>query len=154
MKVIFLDFDGVLNSKNYFDCGVVDSGVGWEANQIDSRAVARLNRIVEATGALIVVSSTWRLGKTVPELQALLNARGFRGRVLDKTGDHPPRCAEIAAWMLEWHDMGGKPPLSSFVILDDDRVGWFGDREINTSFERGLEDSHVERAIALLNGKV
>ena len=36
-------------------------------------------------GADVVVSSTWRYGKTVSELQEMLEAEGFIGRVIDKT---------------------------------------------------------------------
>lgn len=55
MKVIFLDIDGVLNcvtSKSY--CGMY---VGVDADKI-----RRLARIVEETGAKIVLSSDWRDG--------------------------------------------------------------------------------------------
>jgi hypothetical protein len=60
LKVIFLDVDGVLNSRGkWAGCdlaNLTDSGT-----RIDPLAVARLKRIVDATDAKIVVSSTWRL---------------------------------------------------------------------------------------------
>jgi hypothetical protein len=44
-----------------------------------------LNEIVACGEADVVVSSTWRYGKTAPELQEILDAEGFKGCVLDKT---------------------------------------------------------------------
>ena len=55
MKVIFLDVDGVLNTKySKSRCGRF---IG-----IDKDKVAQLKRIVDETDAEIVLSSTWRLG--------------------------------------------------------------------------------------------
>jgi len=52
--------------------------------------IAVLNEIIAETGADVVVSSTWRYGKTVAELQEMLDAHGFAGRVRDKTPVGPP----------------------------------------------------------------
>jgi len=88
-KLIFLDVDGVLNSLIWMermnDAGKNKDGFFFE--NVDVEAVARLNRIVEATGAAVVVSSTWRIGRSAKELQALLDAHGFVGNVIGKTGN-------------------------------------------------------------------
>lgn len=55
MKVIFLDIHGTLTSPE-FRKERDHLSIGRE---VDRRAVARVNRIVEATGARIVVSSDW-----------------------------------------------------------------------------------------------
>lgn len=56
MKVIFLDIDGVLNSRKY------DSVRNWnEQTDIDVSRLPLLGEIVAATGAEIVLSSTWRV---------------------------------------------------------------------------------------------
>lgn len=52
MKVIFLDFDGVLNSRSF---RAVRSDI------IDEKHMTFLRRIVEATGAGIVLSTSWRV---------------------------------------------------------------------------------------------
>jgi hypothetical protein len=53
MKVIFLDIDGVLNSEEFFRNN---------PNQAISRSgMSILKRIVDKTGAAIVMSSGWRL---------------------------------------------------------------------------------------------
>jgi len=53
MKVIFLDIDGVLNSKNTPNPRKLPYIV-------DSRLLARFKRLLDRTGAKVVLSSTWR----------------------------------------------------------------------------------------------
>lgn len=70
-KFIFLDIDGVMNSNLFYSERTQDKRyndwikehpqrIAWNACDIDPRAVERLNRLTDATGAKIVVSSTWR----------------------------------------------------------------------------------------------
>jgi len=55
MKVIFLDFDGVLNSVKY------DRKRDWnKLTFIDESRLPLLKQIVDSTGAVIVLSTTWR----------------------------------------------------------------------------------------------
>lgn len=54
MKIIFLDFDGVLNSASY--CRLHrEPGV-----LLDPTRMALLRRIIETTGAEIVLSTSWK----------------------------------------------------------------------------------------------
>jgi hypothetical protein len=95
----------------------------------------------------VVVSSTWRYGKTVDELQAMLNAAGFRGRVLDKTPVGPPgasRGEEIAAWLAEH-------PVDGYVIVDDHvDMGDLRSRLVLTHPGHGLQPADAPRAVAIL----
>ncbi len=75
MKVIFLDFDGVLDSAAFLAAGPHQLG------DLDPAAVACLNRVVARSGARVVVSSAWRLQCSPDELQARLAARGFVGEI-------------------------------------------------------------------------
>ena len=55
MKVIFLDIDGVLNSRAY------DRKRNWdELTNIDESRLPLVKNIVDETGARIVLSSTWK----------------------------------------------------------------------------------------------
>src|SRR5712692_10452999 len=72
-RVIFLDIDGVLAPIRRWD----------RYGDLDPACIQRLNEIVEGGDADVVVSSTWRHGKTVAELQKLLDGQGFAGCVLD-----------------------------------------------------------------------
>src|SRR5258708_3844439 len=114
MKILFLDFDGVLNSNEWFS-SLERGGRSTKVEQIDPAAVARLNRIVDASAAKIVVSSSWRLGHSVEELQQILEERGFRGEVVGRTPDlNIVRGLEILAWLSAQAEVP-----ESYCILDD-----------------------------------
>jgi hypothetical protein len=95
----------------------------------------------------VVVSSTWRYGRTVAELQQMLDAQGFIGCVLDKTPIGAPgadRGEEIAAWLAE-HAVGG------YVIIDDHvDMGELRHRLVQTQPARGLQSADAPAAIAML----
>src|SRR5437016_7412087 len=74
VRVIFLDIDGVLAPIRRWD----------RYGDLDPACVQVLNEIVARGGADVVVSSTWRYGRTVAELQVILESKGFTGRVLDR----------------------------------------------------------------------
>ena len=57
MKVIFLDVDGVLNSQQLFEKCEDDQLIS-----VDEDNIKNLKTIVDATGAMIVLSSSWRYG--------------------------------------------------------------------------------------------
>lgn len=144
--IIFLDFDGVLNG--YAD--PCDGGL----RGLDPVRVARLNRIVEATGAHVVVTSAWRrIHRKRCELADILVAAGFTGMVANMTPCLPSadRGAEINAWLLY-------PPRryrgASFVILDDDAydLGEMSDRLVRTDPIIGLTDADADRCIEMLGG--
>lgn len=149
MKVIFLDFDGVLNSNQYLQSGRHPDGCGIG---LDPFAVVRLRRLVHETDAKIVVTSTWRTGRSVDNLSGLLQAAGCHLEVLDKTPDlytkshgYKHRGDEINAWLRStWHE------VESYVVIDDDVVEGFTDVQVNTSFDDGLQNCHVDAAIRIL----
>lgn len=69
IRILFLDFDGVLNHP--LTWGNRDDTV------IDIDKVKRLNDLLTKTGAKIVVSSSWRFGHSINEMQNLLERRGL-----------------------------------------------------------------------------
>lgn len=131
IKLIFLDIDGVLNNEETFVRRRKEYDADREAyleklkdsdfredSDIDKNLVEELNKIIRATGASIVVSSSWRIGRTVEELQRLLTRNGCIGKVIDRTGrsSHGIRGLEIQ----EWIDVHKEYHISNFIILDDD----------------------------------
>ena len=135
--MIFLDIDGVLAPIRRWD----------RYGDLDPACIRVLNDIVARVGADVVVSSTWRYGKTVAELQAMLEAQGFAGRVVDVTPTGPPgsgRGDEIAAWLAE-HEVTG------FVIIDDHGdVGEFRTHLVLTQPAHGLTPADAPQVIATL----
>lgn len=143
MKVIFLDFDGVVC------CLPVEwdhTSEGHLVHSLNHPAVARLNEIVARTGAYIVVSSTWRLRQPIEHLRGYLRRAGFVGTVIGVTPHlGTERGYEISRWLEDHHE------VESYVVLDDD-----GDRGPIPSCrwvlvkdgwrQGGLKAEHVERA--------
>ena len=137
-KFIFLDIDGVMNSNLFYSERTQDKRyndwikehpqrIAWNACNIDPRAVERLNRLTDATGAKIVVSSTWRSDSN---LQEVFNLVGIK----------------------EWLDKQTEP--YRYVIFDDDtdmldsQLPYF----IQSDWLKwGLSDEDVEQAIHILN---
>ena len=140
-RVIFLDIDGVLAPIRQWD----------RYGDLDPACIQVLNEIVVVAGADIVVSSTWRYGKTASELREMLEAQGFRGHVLDKTPTSvtgADRGDEIAAWLAE-HTVSG------FVIIDDHLgMGALRSHLVQTHPAHGLQPADAARAIAMLTRSV
>lgn len=160
MVVIFLDFDGVLNS--FRGGGASDDWASprGAASRLERPMVERLNRIVAATGARIVVSSSWRLEFTLPELRQILFFAGFKGRVLGVTPRVGVReftfAARRATAIVEWlRCFLQRYPLDGYLILDDAPLRqWLprhaAERFIQTDSHEGLGAAHVEVAIRIL----
>ena len=177
MLVIFLDVDGVLNSERYalkLEAKHRELGHTEPASpkrettcdcfklyhQIDRDAVARLNRLVAATGAKIVVSSTWRKIFDPPELHRIFSEHGLVAEIVGETPEghkepglpetygYPERMErgyEIDYWLRQ------HPEVERFVILDDGSdMAMHGKRLVQTDCEDGLCDEHVDLAIRVL----
>jgi len=117
MKVIFLDFDGVLNSEASFRYETRRKVLHVQ-DTLSHVCCSNLQYILDQDADVrLVISSTWRKVHTMPELKNILNSYGVDpNKVLDKTpavfsGD---RAHEINLW-LEDH-----PNVTLAVILDDD----------------------------------
>jgi hypothetical protein len=111
MKIIFLDIDGVLNTGRLLTI--------FGNTHICSDRVALLKRIVDATGASIVLSSTWR--RTEERRQMVFDALAVHGLsffnctpVARKMSLYLYRRQEIAMWLEEF------PQVTKFAIIDDD----------------------------------
>ncbi|MDE6058733.1 MAG: hypothetical protein K2G44_01685 [Clostridia bacterium] len=155
MKIIFLDIDGVLNSKAY------DRKRNWnEQTDIDETRLPYVKEIVDATNAKIVLSSTWRRHWNADS--KLCDADGryinetfakFGLSVYGKTpelGIHALRRDEIVKWLQE-----AEEGVESFVIIDDYRYGWgeLSQYFVKTDpvFRLGIEKEGVQQAIDILN---
>ena len=153
MKVIFLDVDGVLNCiSSKSKCGAF---VG-----VDGKRVKLLRQIVEETGAVIVLSSTWkdgweRVDKEYQDSSADYLDRKLKRemlRIFDKTRDEGENRGEgILRWMKNRE-------IEKFIILDDNDYDFaeqgLSPYHIKTEFYNengGLSDEHVTLAIEKLN---
>ena len=155
MKIIFLDIDGVLNSRAY------DRKRNWnEQTDIDETRLPLIKEIVDATNAKIVLSSTWR-----EHWEKEPNLCKEDGRYINKTFvkyglkvyDKTPNlgiCAMRRDEIHKWITDSGET-IEAFVIIDDYRYGWgdlFGNLvKTDPNFGLGIEEEHVRKAISILN---
>jgi hypothetical protein len=150
MKVIFLDFDGVLNPGYHMNAlhlylkygGVAEDAYGY---LFCPHTIEHLKLVIDATGARIVISSTWRKsGLSI--MQEMWATRGLPGEVIAVTPTlYITRGEEIAAWLQE-------NSVDRYIIIDDEpyllaeQLPYF----IHTDGEYGLKLSDAWKCIALL----
>jgi hypothetical protein len=142
-KIIFLDFDDVLNTAKSLERGVL----------FDTSKIRILNDILDRTDAKIVITSSWRLAATAEELERMLVEAGGHatGRV---TGVTPwmedfSRGMEILEWLKN-----APMRVSEFVILDNRTdMESFSRRLVRTDPRFGLVPGHVDDVIGLLGGE-
>jgi hypothetical protein len=154
MKIIFLDFDGVMDTA-YYDHMLSKQGLPGNdpyGTVFDPNCVHNLRRIIDNTGADIVVSSSWKHFMTYKEFLEMWDARGLPGFVTDVTPIpemRRNRGDEIDAWLNECN------VECQYVIIDDLDGSNFNEHQIprllvvNPFF--GLDEDTAERAIYLLN---
>jgi hypothetical protein len=150
MKVLFLDIDGVVNC-------VTTAQRHRGAIGIDPYMSLLVNRIAEATGAQIVLSSTWRLWKesreevnryifpnpidSTPhifrdkETKEIVPYRNTGGIEMVLRGE------EIKAWLDE------HPEVTRYAILDDNSDMLPGQPLFKTSWSTGLTQEIADEVI-------
>ena len=89
--LIFLDIDGVLNSHALWDREpdileseklakqgrMEEAMLAYRLESLDIVAIAELKKIIEATDAKLVLSSTWRMTVPLEEMGVLLEQKGL-----------------------------------------------------------------------------
>jgi hypothetical protein len=146
MKILFLDFDGVMNCQSFIRSLEQPFNTTCDSEIISPDAIIRLNKIIRETKAEVVVSSVWRKTKTAFMLQCMMLRHGFEGEIIDTTPNSAKgiRGLEIQDWL-------DRNSVEAFVILDDSSdMAHLMPRLIQTTFEDGLQDCHVEKAIEML----
>ena len=128
-KFLFLDIDGVLNHDDWFESdGYRKNQAGWQVSMFDPECVKRVNKILKETNAELVVSSSWRDMKDLPEIFAGVGLPTsfyvtphsdiiFRLNPIEDLYVDDIRYwrgSEIKYWLDH------KDPNANYVILDDD----------------------------------
>lgn len=162
--ILFLDFDGCLNhagtltsrkERNCDTCHRLE--VRDETCWFEPDCIERLNRVTQATGCAYVISSTWRLGRSVEQLRAILSGHGFTGEIIGCTpyGSKGPNGYRRGYEIQEWLDKHGLAcDVEKFAIVDDDSdMEHLMDRFVKTSWDTGIQDEHVEALIKLLGSR-
>jgi hypothetical protein len=117
MKVIFLDFDGVLN--------VISQGHDGFGGIFHPEFVENLKHILDETCAKLVISSSWRhMG--LEKLNMMWEHRGYPGEIIGITPDLWRNVVgeDFHEKMQRGHEIQAildqKPEIINYVILDDD----------------------------------
>jgi hypothetical protein len=152
IKLIALDFDGVLNN----------AGKGAEMSNrnynLHASKIEKLNRVIDKTTSedcptKILLSSTWRhefawhVG-----INMFFEAVGIRDVCIGKTEHFQsrPRGLEILEWIIR-HQIIFDINVKHLCILDDDRdMSILSPWLVNTSNAMGLTDTDVIFAIEML----
>ena len=158
MKVIFLDFDGVITTPE----------TKWN---IGLAYVKRIKEICDKTNAKLVISSSWQRYTGTKDmtreervdywLKGIL-MKGYRGYIKKFFKDYtydmsgrfygeygPDRGADIKSWLVR------HPEVTDYVIIDDE--GDMLDEQlfhfVQTDWVFGIQDREVKLAIDVLNNK-
>jgi len=158
-KYIFLDIDYTLSSKDW-ERYYRDKDLQYFAEvdpDIDFRAVERVNKLVEATNAKIILSSSWRfyLSETINRLRN----SGLKYPISDIIKGE--ECVYCDNWPDVKHPTRGdlindfikEHPCDRYVILDDTNDMTEEQQQflVQTSVEYGFNDEDLEKAIIILN---
>lgn len=147
--LVFLDFDGVINSKEYWE---TKSGVDLMGEPFSQALVDRITGFLERVDGRVVISSAWRLfnfpdgyieGKLAQYGFPVKRIIGYTPMLIDNM---QIRGIEIQSWLINNKEIG-----TPFVILDDrDNMGWLNDRLVHTDIAVGVQHSDIRMAEELL----
>ena len=159
-KIIFLDFDGVLNTC-WWERKIPVDKYGYA---FDPHAVANLAKIIDETGADIVISSSWKF-MGLSQMQDMWEERNLPGKIIDITpntvSDEALLYADLEHMELtpirgceikEWLDTKGKK-VSHYAILDD-MDNFLTEQHphfVQTNPEIGITEEDAEEVITILN---
>ena len=155
MKVVFLDIDGVLVTRNSIKYQYLnypeETGI-----MFSKKAVKNLNKLTRLAKAKIVITSTWRLFHPLEELQGIFKKQGIKGEIISTTSierapteEDIPRGKKIADWLKQ------HPDVEKYVIIDDDIqadcIQFHPYNCVETSYKRGFSpEDRLEEALAIL----
>lgn len=129
-RVLFLDFDGVLNTGKYQNQLKAEGNTRADefGPLFDPEAVENLKMIIDAVpDVLLVITSSWKDAFGPSVVRRLWKERGLPGKIHSMTrvcmdffpdlesGEMPPIKGPEAKQWIEEHDMKG----CKYVILDD-----------------------------------
>ena len=149
MKVIFLDFDGVITTEKS----------KWK---LDLDKMKLVKEICDKTGSKIVISSSWRTNNLESTIKYITDTSNYF------VGEHPflmpelvvgitgrmfyqnysfPRGVEVMCYQYD------HPEIDNYVILDDDNDFLISQKDnyIRTDAYNGINEEDVKKAIEILN---
>jgi hypothetical protein len=156
MKVIFLDFDGVITTRQ-------------SKYKLDPEKMALVGRILDATDAKIVISSSWRGGSLEETIKHITDKEhflidgnpfpypeaviGVTERMCSFCYPNSDRFYELPRGCEIEHYLHQHSEIDSYVIIDDDQDMLLcqADNFVPTAGWLGITEKDVEKAIKILN---
>ena len=157
MKILMLDHDGVICLSNNWggrtkkfakyrssnpdsSKNINDAPVTFRFDDFDKKAIKILNKILEETGAEIVVSSDWKLYATLEELGEYYEEQGIIKKPIALT-DNLKDCTvhgDDFIWSTMWESeqmrtieikqyLHDHPEVTHWVAIDDLNMGKIGE---------------------------
>jgi hypothetical protein len=152
-KIIFLDIDGVLNCEDAYKSGeckyvefTSENGGKNHYQGFCRRSKDLLNRLIDETGAEIIISSTWRRSG-IEFMKKVWELEGMSGEIIGLTTSlrnseiSIPRGLEIDHFLkndlgfyhINWDqgmqmDRMEKSGIGNYIIIDDDSDMLYGQR--------------------------
>jgi hypothetical protein len=147
MKILFIDFDGVIVHSKY-----------EHGRDVDPACLARVRRICKESGAQVVIHSTWVYLHTPEEL------KGYVSGLAEHL--HPDFVAKLSAGrgldagkieaIQEWLD--AHPRVEYYAILEDEMIGDMKKYPIvwipGGFYRQGIQHHHATIAVRVLNGEM
>jgi hypothetical protein len=185
MKVIFLDIDGVLNCEDAYRAGECQYQEWiWEDGRKDhyqlfcSWSKEWLNKLIEESGAKIVISSTWR-HSGLEFMKKVWELEGMSGEIIGITpsihakGVSIPRGLEIKHYLendLKFHHINWsreeqdqviqESGVENYIIIDDDSDMLYNQRNHfihvlpSPRNKRGFDRDHYVQSMQVLGWTV
>lgn len=153
VNVIFLDFDGVLNSVRSAVANL-NKKKSWtsytdrEWSELDPVAIGLVNRLCREASARVVISSTWRMNMSVNTFNKEFAKLGCEH--IDVVGMtqilRGPRGNEIEQFLQD------NPWINNYVILDDssDMLDKQMKHFVHISLQNGMLLEHYREALRIL----
>lgn len=151
MKVIFLDIDGVVN------CYDTKERAPSKVIGVEQRLIAHIKEIVDATGAKLVLSSTWRKDWAF-DLMNGIDWHYLRDEFAKQDlyfMDYTPsrRDSHRGEEIKEWLESTGYD-VESYVVIDDEMFDIWDLHDghmVQTSAMTGIKPGAVKMAIEILS---
>ena len=152
-KVIFLDYDGVLNDITYLVQFHKNPGIHSGKDSLDPNKILLLKNLCSTTGAKVVLTSAWRDDL---ETRKYLKSRWAIPIIGTTPHKHDHRGLEIHQWIID------KKFTGEYIIIDDEcsdlnttqRNRLILTREPTSGFPvLGLQPKHIEWAQAMFTRK-
>ena len=162
MKVIFLDNDGVIclstewggRMKKQKEWGglklsmtALEMPVKYRFDNFDAKAIKILNKVLEETGAEIVVSSDWKLYATVEELGEYYESQGIIKKPIGRTlnlDEFDPDSAALYQWK-GWKEKMRILEIEKYLVDHPEITHWVAIDDLNmakTGLHYSMEFEH------------